>query len=111
MPATARAIEVIVCGMAGARQGWREAQYVNVPTPLGDIVGRAVRPDNTRFAVRILPGLDQHDPDDVMRGEETQLLGLGVILPRFSGTVVMPGTPPPSGCPSPAAASSVSRPP
>jgi 2-dehydro-3-deoxygalactonokinase len=85
-------VEVVVCGMAGARQGWREAQYVNVPTDLGAIVGRSVRPDNTRFSVRILPGLDQHDPDDVMRGEETQLLGLRALLPEFNGTVVMPGT-------------------
>ena len=27
-------LPVIVCGMAGAKQGWVEAGYVDVPTPL-----------------------------------------------------------------------------
>jgi 2-dehydro-3-deoxygalactonokinase len=30
--------------------------------------------------------------EDVMRGEETQLLGLGTLWPGFSGVVCMPGT-------------------
>ena len=42
--------------------------------------------------IRILPGIAQWDADrpDVMRGEETQLLG--VLDPGFSGLVCIPGT-------------------
>ncbi len=91
-----RQIDVIVCGMAGARQGWLEAPYVTTPTSLDDLLGKAVRPamPGSRLLPRILPGICQTSPgvEDVMRGEETQLLGLTTLLPGFSGVVCMPGT-------------------
>lgn len=88
-------IEVLICGMAGARQGWLEAPYLEVPAELGDLAGAAVMPPmpGTRFKPRILPGMCQRrGAEDVMRGEETQLLGIATLLPGFSGLVVMPGT-------------------
>ncbi len=89
-------IDVIVCGMAGARQGWCEAPYVATPTHLDDLLGKAVRlvMPGSRLLPRILPGICQTSPgtEDVMRGEETQLLGLTTLLPGFSGVVCMPGT-------------------
>jgi len=42
--------------------------------------------------VRILPGLRQDDPADVMRGEETQLAGLIRAEPGFEGVACLPGT-------------------
>src|SRR5690606_3566890 len=89
-------VEVLICGMAGARQGWREAPYLEAPAALDRLLLSAVRPetDGTPFDVRILPGSCQKTPggEDVMRGEETQLLGLLALRPEFSGTVCMPGT-------------------
>lgn len=89
-------LDVLVCGMAGARQGWLEAPYVEAPADLGALAAGAVRPamPDTRLAPRILPGICQRQAgaEDVMRGEETQLLGLSALLEGFSGTVVMPGT-------------------
>ncbi|RYE73106.1 MAG: hypothetical protein EOP19_29695, partial [Hyphomicrobiales bacterium] len=43
---------------------------------------------------RILPGVCSRaeGAEDVMRGEETQLLGLSALIPGFAGLVVMPGT-------------------
>ena len=38
----AHALPVIVCGMAGARQGWVEAGYVDTPAPLASILKHAV---------------------------------------------------------------------
>jgi 2-dehydro-3-deoxygalactonokinase len=86
--------DVLVCGMAGAKTGWREAGYIEAPTPLDHLAKRTVTPEQTGGAnVRILPGISQRAPaEDVMRGEETQLLGFTVLRPGFSGTVVMPGT-------------------
>ncbi|EPX75888.1 2-dehydro-3-deoxygalactonokinase [Salipiger mucosus] len=86
-------VPVVVCGMAGARQGWREAPYAKVPCrPPG--IGRAVRVDcaDERFDVAILPGVAQDSPADVMRGEETQVAGFLALNPGFDGVICLPGT-------------------
>jgi len=89
-------IDIVICGMAGARQGWLEAPYVDAPTPLGSLSAHAVWPSDAGPRLRpcILPGICMRTPgsEDVMRGEETQLLGLSALRPGFSGTVILPGT-------------------
>lgn len=85
-------VPVIICGMAGSRQGWIEAPYAPVPTGLGDLPALAVKAPDIRRDVRILPGLCESAPNkaDVMRGEETQLAGLGLVKGKH--LVAMPGT-------------------
>lgn len=88
-------LDVLICGMAGARQGWLEAPYIETPAALDDIWQQAVTPamPGSRLFPRILPGVCQRGGhDDVMRGEETQLLGLLASEPGFDGVVCMPGT-------------------
>lgn len=82
---------VLICGMAGARQGWVEAPYLRTPRRLDALHEGAIRVE-TLGDVRILPGIAQvrADQPDVMRGEETQLLG--VTEPEFTGLVCIPGT-------------------
>lgn len=84
---------VVVCGMAGARQGWVEAPYVDTPASLFQIAANAVSPRDCVRDVHILPGVCQRGEGayDVMRGEETQLLGL-VLTGIEDGIVCMPGT-------------------
>jgi 2-dehydro-3-deoxygalactonokinase len=85
--------EIVVCGMAGARQGWIEAPYLETPADLTRLAAGAVRPAGTPYDVRILPGICQRgEAEDVMRGEETQLLGLLGLRPGFEGTAILPGT-------------------
>lgn len=86
-------LPVIICGMAGSRQGWQEARYLPLPARLSDVISRAVQVKRTARDVRILPGLAQHDPacPDVMRGEETQLLG-GFAGADATGIACLPGT-------------------
>lgn len=87
-------IPVIICGMAGARGGWVEAGYIDTPASLNAISsGAKPIPDSSRD-IRILPGLAQRDEKypDVMRGEETQLLGAVGSFDGDSGIVCMPGT-------------------
>jgi len=88
--------EIVICGMAGARQGWREAPYLETPANLHGLLSRSVQPEgaDSRFASRILPGVCQRQAghEDVMRGEETQLLGLLALRPGFEGTAILPGT-------------------
>ena len=92
LPARGR-MPVIACGMVGARTGWAEAEYRAVPCPPLD-PHQAIRPAvrDARLDVRILPGLSQAAPADVMRGEETQIAGYLASDPGFDGTLCLPGT-------------------
>lgn len=87
-------LPVIICGMAGARQGWIEAGYANTPARLSAITDAAVTVPGQNRDIRILPGLAQRGTGiaDVMRGEETQLLGASSVLGDGEHLVCMPGT-------------------
>ena len=86
-------VPVLICGMAGAAQGWREAAYLDAPCDLAAVADGAIRIDGVTRDIRILPGIAQRDAaaPDVMRGEETILHGL-VRLGRGDGMVCLPGT-------------------
>ena len=82
---------VVACGMVGARQGWHEAPYDCVPTvPATKSI--KVHTDDPRIDMRILSGIQQNEPADVIRGEETQISGLLQEEPDFEGVVCLPGT-------------------
>jgi len=85
-------VDVIACGMVGARQGWVEAPYTAIPsTP---VPAAAIRVPNTDPRIRafVVPGLKQADPADVMRGEETQVAGYLASRPHWDGVICLPGT-------------------
>lgn len=86
------ALPVVICGMAGSRTGWIEAPYMNLPAGLEGIVS-AAKPVPARRRIIMLPGVARSDENapDVMRGEETKLLGL-VHRGTHDAFVVMPGT-------------------
>ena len=87
----------LISGMAGSRQGWREAAYC--PCPAGfDELGRHLL-WLTPGRMALVPGLScqpPHGPDlklhDVMRGEEIQIFGALALTGRQDATVVLPGT-------------------
>lgn len=88
-------LPVVACGMVGARQGWIEANYLDVPASLEEVVSKAVSPRDTDRRVFILPGLAQRlkARADVIRGEETQLMGAAASRPNAgAGLTCMPGT-------------------
>lgn len=79
----------LICGMAGARQGWVEVPYCPCPAGVAEVAAGLVRPDPGR-PVAIVPGVSFTPGgvlSDVMRGEETQAFGLG-----GDGVIVAPGT-------------------
>jgi 2-dehydro-3-deoxygalactonokinase len=85
-------LPVVCCGMAGARGAWIEAPYARIPcAPHAAGAVSAPMPD-PRLTVRILPGLSQADPPDVMRGEETQIAGFLARNPGWDGVICLPGT-------------------
>jgi 2-dehydro-3-deoxygalactonokinase len=86
-------VPVIVCGMAGSRQGWAEAPYATVPCAPPSIgAAVAVTTADPRLSVFIVPGIKQVSPPDVMRGEETQIAGFLADHPGFDGVLCLPGT-------------------
>jgi 2-dehydro-3-deoxygalactonokinase len=86
-------LPVMMCGMAGSRQGWVEAPYVATPARFDAILGGAIAVPGTCRDVRIVPGVAQRQRErpDVMRGEETQLAGIA-SLHGADLLVCMPGT-------------------
>lgn len=87
-------LPAVICGMAGARQGWVESGYIDTPAPLASIPDRAVPVPGQARDIRILPGIAQRDPGapDVMRGEETQLLGALGLAGTADALACLPGT-------------------
>jgi 2-dehydro-3-deoxygalactonokinase len=84
---------VVICGMAGAKSGWKEAPYLKVPCPPIDKEKTIqVETKDKRISVSILPGIMQKSPPDVMRGEETQIAGYLSKKPDFDGIICLPGT-------------------
>jgi len=87
-------VPAIASGMIGSAQGWREVPYLDIAVPLDALPDRLVRVDDPRAGrpCWLVPGYAQRGADvDVMRGEETQLLG-AVALGRRDGWFVLPGT-------------------
>ena len=85
------AVPVVASGMVGSRQGWVEAPYAPVPCPATPRMV-AVPGDPGGRPVRIVCGIRQDSPADVMRGEETQIAGLLAMTPDFDGIACLPGT-------------------
>ncbi|WP_441260807.1 2-dehydro-3-deoxygalactonokinase [Bradyrhizobium sp. 521_C7_N1_3] len=87
-------LPVLVCGMAGAKTGWVEAGYVDTPAPLSAVLKQAALVPGETRDIRILPGIAQRDirAPDVMRGEETQLLGALGLEAAGEALICMPGT-------------------
>ena len=93
--AAARDLPVIASGMITSRQGWVEVPYCACPAGSPEIAGALLRHQtDAGRAIHFVPGLSLTGADgvpDVMRGEETQILGeLGGERARRA--FVLPGT-------------------
>ncbi|WP_339452141.1 2-dehydro-3-deoxygalactonokinase [Pseudomonas sp. EA_5y_Pfl2_R50] len=88
-------LPVIACGMVGSAQGWREAAYCETPANvanLGNSLQTVVSLRGT--VVHIVPGVIQRSRlPNVMRGEETQVLGVLQNLPLEAGVDLLIGLP------------------
>ncbi|MGR4864576.1 2-dehydro-3-deoxygalactonokinase [Caulobacter sp. LARHSG274] len=88
----------LLCGMVGSRNGWAEAAYAPCPAGAADLRARLLHLDADGLPVAIVPGLSCVNAlggPDVMRGEETQILGaleLDPALKRGRRLLALPGT-------------------
>ncbi|HEY1892198.1 MAG TPA: 2-dehydro-3-deoxygalactonokinase [Steroidobacteraceae bacterium] len=91
-------LPLLLCGMVGSRNGWREAPYVPCPTDMRALGRSALRFDADGAPVAIAPGLScksRLGSPDVMRGEETQIAGALALHPEIgtgSQLLCLPGT-------------------
>ena len=92
---------IVLSGMVGSRQGWVEAPYADCPADVANLANAAIPvPLGDGFGERsgwIVPGLSTRNGGmpDVMRGEETQILGALADLLDQGGDrhrVCLPGT-------------------
>ncbi|MBD8872761.1 2-dehydro-3-deoxygalactonokinase [Rhodanobacter sp. DHB23] len=89
------ALPRLACGMVGSRNGWHEMPYLDTPAnamQLGGALGSVRAADG--MDVHLVPGLRDPLGPDVMRGEETQLVGALALRPALAGaaTFILPGT-------------------
>ncbi|ABM32824.1 2-dehydro-3-deoxygalactonokinase [Paracidovorax citrulli] len=81
--AAAPHLPLLACGMVGSAQGWRDARYLHTPASLDALaqgLTRVERPGGQ--PLHIVPGLLQPgELPNVMRGEETQVLGVLALRP------------------------------
>jgi 2-dehydro-3-deoxygalactonokinase len=82
----------LVSGMAGSRQGWREAPYCACPAGFAELAQALCWITPGRIA--LVPGLscDTRGVPDVMRGEEVQVFGALELLQANDARIVLPGT-------------------
>ncbi len=93
-------LPIIMSGMIGSRQGWREAAYVRCPADIGDLAANLLAFECESLGrLAIVPGLtvEADGMPDVMRGEETQIVGAQIaselaLSGRGDGHYVLPGT-------------------
>jgi 2-dehydro-3-deoxygalactonokinase len=91
----AGSIPVLLSGMVGSKLGWKEAPYLAAPAGLDELARHLCPVESPLPAIiRIVPGVrrDDEKQPDVIRGEETQILGALQMLGKEDGVFVLPGT-------------------
>lgn len=93
-------IPVIISGMAGGSIGWKELPYTPLPISLTgqgigiELLGEVTVPAFGAFPVMLISGIST--PGDVIRGEETQIIGLfqhtDYAQYREKCLLILPGT-------------------
>ena len=81
---------ILMSGMIGSRQGWVEAAYLPCPASVESLARASISVPMDGCDLLIVPGLcstDAQGTPEVLRGEETQIIGAGA-----TGLVCLPGT-------------------
>ncbi len=85
---------VLLSGMIGSRQGWKEAPYLPCPATPAAIAAALTDIEFDWAQVKLVPGLSGTDAAgvaEVMRGEETQVIGIPALMAN-GGIACLPGT-------------------
>jgi 2-dehydro-3-deoxygalactonokinase len=85
---------VLLSGMVGSRQGWKEAPYVACPAGTAELAAGVTDIAFDWARVKLVPGVsgvDESGIAEVMRGEETEIIGVLADFPA-GGIACLPGT-------------------
>ena len=89
-------LPILASGMITSRQGWFETRYSRCPCDLADLARRLAEIlTASGRRVWLVSGVSTRDGDgvaDVMRGEETQIMGCLAAADDREGLFVLPGT-------------------
>jgi len=91
-------LPLLLCGMAGSRNGWRETPYLPCPADLRALGEAALRFEADGAPVAIAPGFSCRSrlgSPEAMRGEETQIAGALALHPGLrtgNHLICLPGT-------------------
>src|SRR5687768_12536304 len=91
-------LPIWLAGMVGSRNGWREVPYASCPAGAAELRAALLRFDARGHPIAIAAGVSCTNPQgapDVMRGEETQILGAIATHPalgRGRNIIALPGT-------------------
>ncbi len=97
-------IELLACGMVGSKHGWQEVPYLTCPAGEQEIAAgvMTVTGDNTgdssrQRLIKLVPGMafsPANAAPDVMRGEETQVIGALTLRADClaQSCLILPGT-------------------
>ncbi len=88
-------LPVMMCGMIGSTQGWQDAGYLSQNAGIEAFAERAVQLEFQNAPAWIIPGvkaLSFDENPDVMRGEETALIGAFAQTNKPDGLFCLPGT-------------------
>jgi 2-dehydro-3-deoxygalactonokinase len=91
-------LPVFLSGMVGSRNGWQEAPYVPCPAGTGALAASMLRFESNGQPIAIAPGVQcthLRGAPDVMRGEETQIVGAFSENPQLAAgrhVLGLPGT-------------------
>ena len=83
---------IVASGMLSSSLGLEEMEYADLPVSFQgeNLISKIIALDDKRNLL-LISGVRSHS--DVMRGEETQAIGLAEYLPRLgSGILLLPGT-------------------
>jgi 2-dehydro-3-deoxygalactonokinase len=87
------ALKAVAAGMIGSAQGWVQAPYCAAPAGVAEL--SAALTTVSGASLYIVPGIAQYgEHPDVMRGEETQIVGVLARHPELAAQslMVLPGT-------------------
>lgn len=88
-------LNIVMCGMIGSKQGWKEATYLSGDTGAIDLANAVTELEWRGRNLRIVPGVQAKSfggGPDVMRGEETILVGALSLNAPKNGLYCLPGT-------------------
>lgn len=91
-------LPIWLAGMVGSRNGWREVPYASCPADVSKLRASLLRFTANAHEIAIAAGVactNALGAPDVMRGEETQILGAIASYPalgRGRNIIVLPGT-------------------